>query len=84
MEALIRERVESGRYTDDAAVLDEALRLLEERDRLEYLRALVDEADAAIARGEVIEWTPDFMDRLSREADEANRDGVPVDDHVLP
>lgn len=80
MEAMIRERVASGRYADDAAVIDEALRLLEERDKLEHLRALVDAADAEMARGEGIEWTPDFFAQLKREAADANRDGVPIPD----
>lgn len=84
LEAIVRERVESGRYADDIAVVDEALRLLEERDKLEHLRALLDEADAAIARGEVEDWTPDLFEQLKREADDANRDGVPVHDHVTP
>jgi len=84
LEAIVRARVESGRYADDIAVVDEALRLLEERDKLEHLRALLDEADAAIARGEVEDWTPGLFEQLKREADDANRDGVPVHDHVTP
>lgn len=81
--AMVQERIESGRYPDDVAVVDEALRLLEERDKLEHLRALVDEADAAVARGEVVDWTPDLLDELLREAIEDNRNGVPIDDDVL-
>lgn len=84
MKALIRERVRSGRYADETAVLDAALRLLEERDKLEYLRALIDEADAEVARGELVEWTPDFMEQVWQEALEANRRGDPIDDAVLP
>lgn len=81
---LIRERVESGRYADETAVLAEALRLLEDRDKLEHLRALIDEAEAEVARGELIDWTPDFMEQLWQEALEANRRGDPIDDAVLP
>ena len=84
MEALIRDRVASGRYADDTAVLDAALSLLAERDKQEYLRALVDEADAEVARGELIDWTPDLMERLWDEAIVANRRGDPIDDDVLP
>ena len=86
LEAMIRERVERGQYPDEAAVIDEALRLLDERDRLDHLRALVDAADAEVARGEAIEWvgTPDFLERLKREAADANRLGVPIPDDVLP
>ncbi|MDP9363771.1 MAG: type II toxin-antitoxin system ParD family antitoxin [Chloroflexota bacterium] len=84
LEAIVRERIESGRYANDGAVIDEALRLLEERDKLEHLRALVDEAGAAVARGEIVGWTPDLLDRMLREAIEGHRNGGPIDADVLP
>lgn len=80
LESMIRERVESGRYPDDVAVIEEALRLLEEREKTEHLRALLAEAGAEVARGELIDWTPDFFDRLLQEAVEDERNGVPIDD----
>ncbi|MEA2597677.1 MAG: Bacterial antitoxin of ParD toxin-antitoxin type system [Thermomicrobiales bacterium] len=70
-EALVRERVASGRYPDPEAVIEQVLRLLQERDALDELRALVAEADAEVERGEVIDWTPDLFDQLRREAAEA-------------
>lgn len=81
--AMVQERIESGRYPDDVAVVDEALRLLEERDKLELLRALVDEGDAAVARGELVDWTPGLLDDLLREAIDDNQNGVPIDDDLL-
>ena len=38
LEALIQERVRSGRYTSASEVVREALRLLEDRDELQRLR----------------------------------------------
>lgn len=38
LEALIRTRVDSGRYTSSSEVVREALRLLEDRDELRRLR----------------------------------------------
>ncbi len=38
LEALVRHKVESGRYLSASEVMREALRLLEERDKLEELR----------------------------------------------
>lgn len=84
LEAFVRERVESGRYADGAAVIDEALRLLEDHEKIERLRALIAEAEAEVARGELIAWTPDLFERLKREADEDNLNGVPIPDHVKP
>ncbi len=67
-DALIRARIESGRYADATAVVDEAIRLLDERERLATLREMVDEAEAEVARGEVAEWTPELFARLREEA----------------
>ena len=38
LEALVRHKVESGRYLSASEVMREALRLLEERDKLQELR----------------------------------------------
>jgi hypothetical protein len=65
-------------------VVAEALRVLVERNKLERLRALIAVGDEQAARGEVVPWTPDFMDRLMREADEDERMGKPFRDEVIP
>jgi putative addiction module CopG family antidote len=83
-EARVKEFVDRGSYDDPAAVLDEALRVLEERDKLERLRALIAVAEEQAARGQVVEWTPDFLDRLKREAAENVRLGKPLRDEVIP
>jgi putative addiction module CopG family antidote len=70
VEAMIREFVSAGRYDDADQVLREALQALDERDQLRVLRAPLIRANEQIDRGEFVEWTPDFMDMLSREADE--------------
>ena len=83
-EATIREFVERGGYTDAEAVLDEALRVLKERDQLARLRELIAVAEEQAAQGRVVEWTPDFLDRLKREAAEDDRLGKPYKDEVIP
>ena len=82
--ALIREKVESGRYGNANQVLEEALRLLDERDRIEWLRAEIAIGLEQIDRGETVEYTPELMEQLKREAIEAERNGEPIDDAVLP
>lgn len=84
LEALILQKVESGRYNDASEVVQEALRLLEARDRLARLRAAIAIGDAQFARGEFEEWSPELMDRLEREAEEHARLGLPIDDDVTP
>ena len=84
LEAMIRQKVASGRYDSAADVVREALRLLDERDRFEQTRTAIahglDQAD----RGRVTTWTPETMHRLRREADEDERLGRPIDADVLP
>ena len=83
-EATIRELVTRWGYDDEVAVVAEALRVLVERDTLERLRALIAAGDEQAARGEVVAWTPDFMERLMREAEEDERLRRPLRDEVLP
>jgi antitoxin ParD1/3/4 len=84
LEALVRSKVESGRYNNASEVVREALRLLESRDRLERLRAAIAIGDTEYARGEGDEWTPELRSRLEREAAEEDRLGTPIDDDVAP
>lgn len=83
-EDLIQQMVEGGRYGDASEVVQEALRLLDARDRLERLRAAIAHADEQVARGDVEAWTPDFIDRLLREAAVEERAGIPICDDVTP
>ena len=82
--ALVQQKVDNGQYPDADAVMREALRLLDEHDRLQWLRAALEKADAQIERGEFVEWTPDLMEQLTQEADEMLRQGVEPDPVVRP
>lgn len=71
LEQLIRQRVETGLYRSASEVVGEALRLLEERDRLQAprleeprreIRVGVDQAD----RGELLDG-PEVFDELRRK-----------------
>lgn len=84
LEAIIREKVDSGRYNDASEVVAEAIRRLDEHDRRERLGAAIAAGLEQIERGEVIPWTDDFMERLIQEADEEDRQGLPICPDVLP
>jgi hypothetical protein len=62
----------------------EALRTPEDRVKRHELRRLVAEAEEEYARCEFIEWTPESVDEILKEADEADRLGLPIPDHVKP
>lgn len=84
LEAMVRDKVESGLYNNASEVVREALRLMEERDRFRRLKQAIAVGDAQYARGEVTTWTKETLAELIKEADEADRLGLPISDEVQP
>jgi putative addiction module CopG family antidote len=84
IEALIQEKVKSGRFRNATEVVEEAILQMDDRDRLVTLRALLAEAETEVASGEAVEWTPDLKARLIRESEENSRKGFPIPDRVKP
>jgi antitoxin ParD1/3/4 len=70
LEAMIQEQVASGRYSTASEVVREALRLLEERDRLEHLRSLLAVGREDERRGDLVEHTPELLEDIYRRAEE--------------
>lgn len=72
--AFVKKAIESGRFTREEEAVQEALALWEERERrrLEIL-AMLDEADAELARGEGIPITEESMKALAEEIKERLR-----------
>ena len=81
---LIELRVNQGQYESANDVVREAMQLLEERERLQLLRAALAQADAEIDRGEYVEWTPTLLDELSDEADDMAAQGLKPHSDVVP
>ena len=74
-EALIRQKVESGLYATADEVIEEALRLLDEHDRLRQLRAKLDVGWEQIERGETIPFTPELVAQMKKDASRMFREG---------
>lgn len=83
-EAMIRQLVETGRYQDPAAVIDEALLALDERDRLGRLKAAITSGNAQYARGETIRLTPELIEEMKRDAERMAREGQEPNPDVCP
>jgi antitoxin ParD1/3/4 len=84
-EALIREKVASGRYATGEELVETALRLLDERDRqIQQLRAKLQIGLDQIERGETVQFTPELLDEIEREAEEQFRRGEQPDPDVCP
>ena len=84
LEALVRSKVDSGRYSDANAVIREALEMLDEHERTERLRAAVAIGFDQLERGEAIPYTPDLFAQLKREAREHSERGHQVNPDVIP
>jgi len=66
-EELVEQLVDSGRYQNASEVLREGLRLLQRREleeaaKLEALRGALDEAEAAVAAGDLYDYSSTLFD----------------------
>jgi antitoxin ParD1/3/4 len=85
-EAMIREKVESGRYNNASEVVREALRLLEAHDRqqVEQLRAALAIGLEQIERGEAVPYTPQVRAEIREAAFQKAQEGKRPHPDVLP
>lgn len=64
----ITELLEDGTYPDADAVVEQALDLLAERERLLHLRQLIARGVEQANRGELIEYNQEFREEAMRSA----------------
>ena len=67
-EAVIQRKIADGLYSDADEVIREALRLLEEHDRLKALRAKLAVAEEQADRGDGRPLTPELWEEIQRNA----------------
>lgn len=84
LEAMIQERVDSGRYTDASEVVRDALRHLEEHERSENLNALLAVGLEQAQRGETVAFTPELFEGIDRRVEEMFQRGEEPDPDVCP
>jgi antitoxin ParD1/3/4 len=84
LEAMIREKVASGRYASSSEVVREALRLLDEHDKREHLRAAIEHAKESVARGDVHSWTPKRLSEIWERTEAAAVAGESPNPDVCP
>jgi antitoxin ParD1/3/4 len=82
LEAKVEEMIATGLFSDAEDVMSEALRLLDEREYVQRLRASLIESEQQMERGEVVEWTPELRAQIRREAEEMARQGMKPDPDV--
>jgi putative addiction module CopG family antidote len=83
--AFVQKAIESGRFTREEEAVEEALALWErrERRRLEII-AMIEEAEASLARGEGIEITEESMKALAEEAKQRLRRRIAAERSTTP
>jgi len=83
--AFVQKAIESGRFKREEEAVEEALALWEERERrrLEIL-AMLDEADAELARGDGIPITEESMKALAEEIKENLRRRIAAERSATP
>ncbi|MDA9983185.1 type II toxin-antitoxin system ParD family antitoxin [Gammaproteobacteria bacterium] len=69
---LVEKLVQSGRYQNASEVLRDGLRLLQRREveetvKLDTLRGALDEAEAAVAAGDIYDYSPALFDDIDEE-----------------
>ena len=72
-EAFIRQAIDAGRIARPEDVATQAMALWEERERRAEILARVDEAEAALARGEGTVITPETMRTLAEDVKRRGR-----------
>ena len=75
---LVETLVGSGRYQNASEVLRDGLRLLQRREaeeqaKLEALRGALDEAEAAVATGDLSDYSPALLKELANQKRENAR-----------
>jgi antitoxin ParD1/3/4 len=69
---LVEKLVHSGRYQNASEVLRDGLRLLQRREleetaKLEAIRGALDDAEAAVAAGDLYDYSPALFDDIDDE-----------------
>jgi antitoxin ParD1/3/4 len=84
-EALVERFIETSQFEDADQVIDEALRLLEEREeRRQWLLAEIQIGIDQAERGELIDYTAERREEIKRRALENARLHKPIRDAVKP
>lgn len=84
LEAFVREQVESGHFATKAEVVGEALRPLDEHNRLWRLRAAAATGFAQLERGEGIPYSPELFEEIKRRAFDPSMDHKQPNPDVVP
>ena len=84
LEAMVRQRVETGLFNNASEVVREAPRLSGEKDRLNGLKSAIAVGEAQYARGETIPFALELVKEMKRDAVRMAESGEQPDPDVCP
>jgi len=84
LEAMVRQRVETGLFNNASEVVREAPRLSGEKRRLNGLKSAIAVGEAQYARGETIPFTPELVEEMKQDAVRMAEAGEQPDPDVCP
>ena len=85
MESFIKAKVSSGFYGNATEVIRDAIRRMQaDEERRTAFRAAVAAGDAELARGEGVEYGPDTLDAITRQAMQDMHGGRSINPDVIP
>jgi putative addiction module CopG family antidote len=83
--ARVREKVASGEFSNEDAVMREAMRLLDEREsQLTELRVMLQTGLSQLDQGEGVLFTPELVAQMRRDAEELFQRGERANPDVGP
>ncbi|MGH2535137.1 MAG: type II toxin-antitoxin system ParD family antitoxin [Thermomicrobiales bacterium] len=84
LEAMVRQKVASGRYNNASEVVREALRLMEEHDQHQRLRAALAIGREQVERGEGRPYAAGLRDEIQQAARRKAQEGKTPNADVVP
>lgn len=84
LEAVVQKKIEDGLYADARDVIHEALRLLDEHDRLRQFRAKLQIGLDQLDRGEGRPLTPELWEEIKQNVARKQREGHRPNPDVCP
>ena len=86
-EEFIKKVIATGYYSTATEVIRDALRYKMgqmEQNRIDHIRSLVAEGQASKDRGDVIEYSEDYLDDLMERARKSLTEDKSIPDHIRP
>jgi antitoxin ParD1/3/4 len=84
IQVLVRQKIESGDFSNEQEVIETAVRRMDEADRRRWLEGAIAKGLADLDRGDTVEWTPGRREEAMQKAIKRAQLGERPSPDVLP